>query len=46
MTALIQDREATSRLSAAAGALAAVNGSYFTTDPNAGAPGDPAGAGV
>lgn len=40
----LQDRETTSQLSA--GALAAVNGGYFTMDPSAGAPGDPAGAAV
>ena len=42
----LQDREKTSQLGAASGALAAVNGGYFTMDPNAGAPGDPAGAAV
>ncbi|MEV4989868.1 phosphodiester glycosidase family protein [Pseudarthrobacter sp. LMD1-1-1.1] len=42
----LEDREATSQLSAASGALAAVNGGFFTMDPAAGAPGDPAGAAV
>ncbi|UXM93563.1 phosphodiester glycosidase family protein [Paenarthrobacter sp. JL.01a] len=42
----LEDRETTSQLSAAAGALAAVNGGFFTMDPKAGAPGDPAGASV
>lgn len=42
----LQDREKTSQLGAASGALAAVNGGFFTMDPNAGAPGDPAGAAV
>ncbi|MFF1881941.1 phosphodiester glycosidase family protein [Pseudarthrobacter sp. NPDC058196] len=42
----LEDRETTSQLSAAAGALAAVNGGFFTMDPAAGAPGDPAGAAV
>ncbi|WP_347110953.1 phosphodiester glycosidase family protein [Paenarthrobacter sp. S56] len=42
----LEDRETTSQLSAAAGALAAVNGGFFTMDPKAGAPGDPAGAAV
>jgi exopolysaccharide biosynthesis protein len=42
----LQDRETTSQLSTAAGALAAVNGGFFTMDPAAGAPGDPAGATV
>ncbi|MDQ0690925.1 phosphodiester glycosidase family protein [Arthrobacter sp. W4I7] len=40
----LQDRETTSQLAAAAGAVAATNGGYFVMDPNAGAPGDPAGA--
>jgi exopolysaccharide biosynthesis protein len=42
----LQDRETTSQLAAAAGALAATNGGYFVMDPKAGAPGDPAGAAV
>lgn len=42
----LERRETTSQLSAAAGALAAVNGGFFVFDPNAGAPGDPAGAAV
>jgi exopolysaccharide biosynthesis protein len=42
----LEDRETTSQLSTAAGALAAVNGGFFTMDPAAGAPGDPAGATV
>ncbi|MFE4833556.1 phosphodiester glycosidase family protein [Arthrobacter sp. NPDC056691] len=42
----LQDRETTSQLAAAAGALAAVNGGYFVLDPKAGAPGDPAGTAV
>lgn len=42
----LENRETTSQLSAAAGALAAVNGGFFTMDPAAGAPGDPAGAAV
>jgi exopolysaccharide biosynthesis protein len=42
----LQDRETTSRLGSAAGALAAVNGGYFVLDPKAGAPGDPAGTAV
>lgn len=42
----LEDRETTSQLSAAAGALAAVNGGFFTMDPKAGAPGDPAGTAV
>ncbi|MDJ0460032.1 phosphodiester glycosidase family protein [Arthrobacter sp. NQ7] len=42
----LEDRETTSQLSAASGALAAVNGGFFTMDPAAGAPGDPAGAAV
>lgn len=40
------DRETTSQLASAAGALAGVNGGYFVLDPKAGAPGDPAGAAV
>ena len=42
----LEDRETTSSLAAAAGALAATNGGYFVMDPAAGAPGDPAGAAV
>ena len=42
----LEDRETTSQLSTASGALAAVNGGFFTMDPAAGAPGDPAGATV
>jgi hypothetical protein len=42
----LQDRETTSQLGSAAGALAAVNGGYFVLDPKAGAPGDPAGTAV
>lgn len=42
----LEDRETTSSLAAAAGALAATNGGYFVMDPKAGAPGDPAGAAV
>ena len=39
-------RETTSQLSQLGGATAAVNGGYFVLDAAAGAPGDPAGAGV
>jgi exopolysaccharide biosynthesis protein len=39
-------RETTSQLAALGGATAAVNGGYFVLDAAAGAPGDPAGAGV
>jgi hypothetical protein len=39
-------RETTSQLALLGGATAAVNGGYFVLDPLAGAPGDPAGAGV
>lgn len=42
----LEQRETTSSLAAAAGALAATNGGYFVMDPAAGAPGDPAGAAV
>ncbi|CAH0280067.1 hypothetical protein SRABI83_03897 [Arthrobacter sp. Bi83] len=42
----LQDRETTSALAAADGALAATNGGYFVLDPKAGAPGDPAGTAV
>lgn len=39
-------RETTSQLARAGAATAAVNSGFFVLDPNAGAPGDPAGAGV
>ncbi len=39
-------RETTSALARAAGATVGVNGGFFVLDPNAGAPGDPAGTGV
>ncbi|MDV8147188.1 phosphodiester glycosidase family protein [Arthrobacter sp. B10-11] len=42
----LEDRETTSSLAAAAGALAATNGGYFVMDPAAGAPGDPSGAAI
>lgn len=42
----LERRERTSELSAARGAVAAVNAGYFVLDPAAGAPGDPAGLGV
>ena len=42
----LHDRETTSQLAQAAGATAAVNAGFFVLDPAAGAPGDPAGAGV
>jgi hypothetical protein len=42
----LENRETTSRLVAAAGATAGVNAGFFVLDPNAGAPGDPAGVGV
>ncbi len=42
----LEKRETTSQLSAALGALAAVNAGFFVFDPKAGAEGDPAGAGV
>ena len=42
----LEDREKTSQLADASGALAATNGGYFVMDPAAGAPGDPAGAAV
>ncbi len=42
----IENREATSTLSRAHGATAAVNAGYFVLDPASGAPGDPAGVGV
>ncbi len=42
----LERRETTSALAAARGATAAVNAGFFVFDPAAGAPGDPAGAGV
>lgn len=42
----LENREKTSQLVAAAGATAGVNAGFFVLDPNAGAPGDPAGVGV
>ncbi|WP_394428386.1 phosphodiester glycosidase family protein [Streptomyces sp. SGAir0957] len=42
----LERRETTSALAAAAGASAGVNAGFFVLDPKAGAPGDPAGAGV
>ncbi len=42
----IENRETTSQLAVQSGALAATNGGFFVLDPNAGAPGDPAGAAV
>ncbi|WP_407561935.1 phosphodiester glycosidase family protein [Streptomyces sp. 184] len=42
----LENREKTSELAAAAGATAGVNAGFFVLDPRAGAPGDPAGAGV
>ncbi|MGV9347650.1 phosphodiester glycosidase family protein [Streptomyces spiralis] len=42
----LENRETTSELSNTAGATAAVNAGFFVLDPNAGAPGDPAGVGV
>lgn len=42
----LERRETTSALAAAAGATAAVNAGFFVLDPQAGAPGDPAGVGV
>jgi hypothetical protein len=42
----LHDRETTSQLARGAGATAAVNAGFFVLDPAAGAPGDPAGAGV
>ncbi|AZM49316.1 sporulation domain-containing protein [Streptomyces sp. WAC 06738] len=42
----LENREKTSELAAAAGATAGVNAGFFVLDPKAGAPGDPAGAGV
>lgn len=40
------DRETTSALSRAAGAVVGTNGGFFVLDPASGAPGDPAGVGV
>lgn len=42
----LQQRETTSHLAELGGATAAVNSGFFVMDPAAGAPGDPAGAGV
>ena len=42
----LHERETTSQLALAGGATAAVNSGFFVLDPAAGAPGDPAGAGV
>lgn len=42
----LEDRETTTQLAAAAGALAGMNGGFFVLDPKAGAPGDPAGTAV
>lgn len=42
----LENREKTSELATAAGATAGVNAGFFVLDPKAGAPGDPAGAGV
>ncbi|SES48901.1 Sporulation related domain-containing protein [Pedococcus cremeus] len=42
----LENRETTTALSAYAHAKAAVNAGFFVLDPNAGAPGDPAGVGV
>ena len=42
----LEQRETTSALARAAGAIAGVNAGFFVFDPAAGAPGDPAGAGV
>ncbi|WP_152192987.1 phosphodiester glycosidase family protein [Georgenia satyanarayanai] len=42
----VEQRETTSELAALSGALAAVNGGFFVLDPQAGAPGDPAGVSV
>ncbi|WP_431033408.1 phosphodiester glycosidase family protein [Streptomyces sp. P6-2-1] len=42
----LERRETTSELARAAGAKAAVNAGFFVLDPQAGAPGDPAGVGV
>ncbi|MGY0488800.1 phosphodiester glycosidase family protein [Streptomyces sp. WG-D5] len=42
----LENRETTSALAAADGATAGINAGFFVLDPKAGAPGDPAGAGV
>ncbi|MFH8973559.1 phosphodiester glycosidase family protein [Streptomyces sp. NPDC017890] len=42
----LENRETTSDLSVSADATAAVNAGFFVLDPEAGAPGDPAGVGV
>ncbi|MPZ97335.1 MAG: sporulation domain-containing protein, partial [Propionibacteriales bacterium] len=42
----LEQRETTSLLADAAGAVAGVNAGFFVLDPNAGAPGDPAGVSV
>lgn len=42
----LERREKTSELAALRAATAAVNAGFFVLDPAAGAPGDPAGAGV
>lgn len=42
----LENREKTSELAASAGATAGINAGFFVLDPKAGAPGDPAGAGV
>lgn len=42
----LENREKTSELAASAGAIAGINAGFFVLDPKAGAPGDPAGAGV
>lgn len=42
----LYNRETTSQLAQAGGATAAINSGFFVLDPAAGAPGDPAGAGV
>ncbi len=42
----LENIETTSELAEEAGAVAAVNAGYFVFDPDAGAPGDPAGTGV
>lgn len=42
----LEQRETTSELARATGATVAVNGGFFTMDPDAGAEGDPSGVGV
>ncbi|MFF0339653.1 phosphodiester glycosidase family protein [Kribbella sp. NPDC004875] len=42
----LEQRETTSTLATLTGATAAINAGFFVLDPKAGAPGDPAGAGV